>query len=115
MHQQVTDKIPITEIRGLLIGGRIGGRYTCRPGYLIALVHDRTSGTPCDFDGAVRAILNDPLEKHRAVWAEQLLLLAWWARAAKSKKQSRYWQDFLILARELTAGRPLAEIPGRDG
>ena len=73
-----------------------------------ALVAEMSDQDP---DAAVRAILNDPLEKRRAIWAERFLLLAWWARATKFKKESRYWRDFLILARELSAGRPLAEIP----
>jgi hypothetical protein len=57
------------------------------------------------------AILNDLLEKRRGVWTERFLLMALWARAAKSKQEGRYWRDFLILAHELSAGRRLADIP----
>jgi hypothetical protein len=62
-------------------------------------------------DAALKAIFETILEKRRRLWAEKFLLMALWARAAKVPKDGKYWRDFLILAHELSAGRPLNEIP----
>lgn len=75
----------------------------------VTAIIDQMSGR--DDEAVVGAILNDLLEKRRAIWTERFLLMALWARAAKSKSQGRYWRDFLILAHELSIGRRLADVP----
>ncbi len=59
---------------------------------------------------SIRAIVDDVLEPRRGVWAERLLWMALWARAAE-KRAPRPWQDFLIIAEALQQGRPLGQIP----
>ncbi len=59
---------------------------------------------------SIRAIVDDVLEPRRGVWAERLLWMALWARAAE-KRAPRPWQDFLIIAEALEQDRPLAQIP----
>jgi hypothetical protein len=75
----------------------------------VSAMIDEMSGQ--DDDAITGAVLSDLLEKRRGVWTERFLLMALWARAAKSKNEGRYWRDFLILAHELSAGRPLEDVP----
>jgi len=62
-------------------------------------------------DADLKAIFELILEKRRGLWAEKFFLMALWSRAAKAQADEKYWPDFLILSRELSAGRPLTEIP----
>ena len=59
---------------------------------------------------AIRAIVDDVLEPRRGIWAERLLWMALWARAAE-RRAPRPWQDFVIIAEALQQDRPLAQIP----
>jgi len=61
---------------------------------------------------AVRRMLDDVLPARREVWAERLLLLALWLRADTGDAMpAERWQDCVVLAHELLAGRLLAELP----
>jgi hypothetical protein len=54
------------------------------------------------------ALLAGPLQARRDYWA---MLIAWTAFAMKQEARTTDWPDFAIVARELAAGRPLAEVP----
>jgi len=51
----------------------------------VSAMIDEMSGQ--DDDAITGAVLSDLLEKRRGVWTERFLLMALWARAAKSKKR----------------------------
>ena len=56
----------------------------------------------------IAAVLADPIERRRRRWAE---LLAWTAFSAKaSTAEGAPWRELSIIARELLADRPLADI-----
>jgi hypothetical protein len=59
---------------------------------------------------SIRAIVDDVLEPRRGVWAERLLWMALWARAAE-KRAPQPWQDFVIIAEALEQNTPLGHIP----
>ena len=60
----------------------------------------------------MRRILEDVLPARRETWAERLLLLALWLRAGKGDgTPDERWQDCIVLAHELLAGRGLADLP----
>jgi hypothetical protein len=59
---------------------------------------------------SIRAITDGVLEPRRGVWAERLLWMALWARAAEWRAP-RPWQDFVILAEALQQDRPVGSIP----
>jgi hypothetical protein len=57
-------------------------------------------------------MLEEVLPARREAWAERLLLLALWLRAAAGNTlPAERYQDSVVLARELIIGRPLAELP----
>jgi len=61
---------------------------------------------------AVRRMLEDVLPARREAWAERLLLLTLWLRADTGDAMpAQRWQDCVVLAHELLAGRLLAELP----
>ena len=63
-------------------------------------------------DVAVRRALEELLTARRETWAERLALLALWLRDSTGDAMSvERWQDGVVLAHELLAGRPLAELP----
>jgi hypothetical protein len=63
-------------------------------------------------DLALRRMLEEVLPARREAWAERLLLLALWLRAAAGNTlPAERYQDSVVLARELIIGRPLAELP----
>jgi len=63
-------------------------------------------------DLALRRMLEEVLPARREAWAERLLLLALWLRAAAGNTlPAERYQDSVVLARELVVGRPLAELP----
>ncbi|MGE5152813.1 MAG: hypothetical protein ACM3ST_02255, partial [Bdellovibrio bacteriovorus] len=59
---------------------------------------------------SIQAIVDKVLEPRRGVWADWLLWMALWARAAE-KRAPRPWQDFAIIAEALQQDRPLHQIP----
>jgi hypothetical protein len=55
------------------------------------------------------ALVRDTLlPKHVEKWAERL---AWTALALRHSEDEEPWQEFFVSAREVLAGRPLAEVP----
>lgn len=75
-------------------------------------VHDVMARAPRGKRAAtVQFVLDEVLEKLRAPWVEQLLLLTHWARSAKDAAVHARWKDFLILAHCLSSGWKLADIP----
>ena len=55
------------------------------------------------------ALVRDTLlPKHAEKWAERL---AWTALALRHSEDEEPWQEFFVSAREVLAGRPMAEIP----
>ncbi len=60
----------------------------------------------------MRRILEDVLPARRETWAERLLMLALWRRAGTGDGMpDQRWQDCIVLAHELLAGRGLADLP----
>jgi hypothetical protein len=63
-------------------------------------------------DVALRRMLEEVLPARREAWAERLVLLALWLRdSTEGALPAELWQDCAVLAQELRAGRPLAELP----
>jgi hypothetical protein len=63
-------------------------------------------------DVALRRVLEEVLPARRDAWAERLVLLALWLRdSTEGALPAELSQDCLVLARELRAGRPPAELP----
>jgi hypothetical protein len=63
-------------------------------------------------DRTMDRMLEKLLSGQREAWAERLLLLALWMRAdTESTFPAERWQDCVVLAHELLAGRELAELP----
>jgi hypothetical protein len=63
-------------------------------------------------DVAVRQVLEEVLPSRREAWAERLLLLVLWLRdSTGGAVPTARWQDCVVLAHELLAGRPLANLP----
>ena len=63
-------------------------------------------------EAAVRAVLQEGLPARRQTWAERALLMALWLRADQGTTfPPERWQDCVVLAHELLAGRPMAELP----
>jgi hypothetical protein len=63
-------------------------------------------------DVAVRRVLEELLTARREAWAERLALSVLWLRdSTGGAVPSEQWQDCVVLAHELLAGRPLAELP----
>jgi hypothetical protein len=61
---------------------------------------------------SVRWMLQEVLPTRREIWTERLLLLVLWLQAATSNPRLvGQWQDCVVLAHELLAGRPLTELP----
>jgi hypothetical protein len=61
---------------------------------------------------SVRRMLQEVLPTRREIWTERLLLLVLWLQAATSNPRLvGQWQDCVVLAHELLAGRPLTELP----
>ena len=74
-----------------------------------ALVDRRPRPKP---DVTVRRVLEDMLSGRRDEWAERVLSTALWLRAGIGKlRLDAQWQDCVVLAHELLAGRPLADLP----
>nr|WP_294502147.1 hypothetical protein [uncultured Rhodopila sp.] len=74
-----------------------------------ALVDKRPRLKP---DVALRRVLEEVLPARRDAWAERLVLLALWLRdSTEDALPAELSQDCLVLARELRAGRPPAELP----
>lgn len=64
-------------------------------------------------DLVLRRMLEEVLPARREAWAERLVLLALWLRdSTEGTLSAALWQDCAVLAHELRAGRPLAELPG---
>jgi hypothetical protein len=75
-----------------------------------ALVEGRPRPKP---DVAVRRVLDEVLPGRRDAWAERLLLLALWLQAGGGQAMpAGRWEDCVVLAHALLAGRPLADLPG---
>jgi hypothetical protein len=63
-------------------------------------------------DVSVRRMLEEVLPVRREIWTERLLLLVLWLQAATGNPAPvERWQDCVVLAHELLAGRPLTELP----
>ena len=63
-------------------------------------------------DVALRRVLEEVLPARREAWAERLVLSALWLRdSTEGALPAELWQDCAVLAHELRAGRPLAELP----
>lgn len=69
-------------------------------------------------DAMEAAVIALVLEPRRHIWLERFALMALWARSATAGHArvatdwaTPAWTDFLVLARELLAGRPLADVP----
>ena len=63
-------------------------------------------------DVAVRRVLEELLTARREAWAERLALSVLWLRdSTGGAVPAEQWQDCVVLAHELLAGRPLAELP----
>jgi hypothetical protein len=60
---------------------------------------------------ATERALNQSLESRRLHWATHFLLMAARSEAAMNRKDAGDFVDFLIMARELAMGTPLADIP----
>jgi hypothetical protein len=74
-----------------------------------ALVDRRARLKP---DVALRRVLEEVLPARREAWAERLVLLALWLRdSTEGALPAELWRDCAVLAHELRAGRPLAELP----
>jgi hypothetical protein len=74
-----------------------------------ALVEGRPRPKP---ELAVRRVLEEVLPARREAWAERLLLLVLWLRGGTGEALSAgRWQDCVVLAHALLAGRPLADLP----
>ena len=74
-----------------------------------ALVAQRPRPKPAEL---MQRMLEEILPARREKWAEKLLLTALWLRAAKAGTGALgRWQDCIVLAHELLAGRGLAELP----
>ncbi len=56
----------------------------------------------------IAAVLAGPIARNRARWTE---LLAWTAFSTKQSTDDLPWEDFAIVARELSSGRALSDIP----
>jgi hypothetical protein len=57
-------------------------------------------------------VLEEVLTARREAWAERLILLGLWLRdSTEATLPATLWQDCAVLAHELRAGRPLAELP----
>jgi hypothetical protein len=75
-----------------------------------ALVEGRPRPKP---EMAVRQVLEDVLPARREVWVEKLLLFVLWLRARTGGATTpNRWQDCVVLAHALLAGRKLVELPG---
>jgi hypothetical protein len=74
---------------------------------VLALVQGKPRPTK---DVAVRRLVEELLPTRMDAWAERLLLLALWLRASNGAND-RIWVDFVVLAHELLAGRPMADLP----
>ena len=60
----------------------------------------------------MRRVLEEVLPARREAWAERLVLLVLWLRdSTEGALPAEHWQDCAVLAHELLAGRPLAELP----
>jgi hypothetical protein len=57
-----------------------------------------------------RRVLAEIVENRRRKWAEQFVWLALWLKEGPQPRRLP-WQQFAILAREISDGRPLDEIP----
>ena len=74
-----------------------------------ALVEGRPRPTQ---KASVRRMLEEVLPTRREIWTERLLLLVLWLQAATcDPARLGWWQDCVVLAHELLAGRSLAEMP----
>jgi hypothetical protein len=63
-------------------------------------------------DVALRRMLEEVMPARREAWAERLILLALWLRdRTEGALPAELWRDCAVLAHELRAGRPLAELP----
>jgi hypothetical protein len=63
-------------------------------------------------DVALRRMLEEVMPARREAWAERLVLLALWLRdSTEGALPAELWRDCAVLAHELLAGRPLAELP----
>ena len=63
-------------------------------------------------DVARRRVMEEVLSVRREAWAERLVLLALWLHdGTEGTSRAELWQDCAVLAHELRAGRPLAELP----
>lgn len=60
---------------------------------------------------AVQLMLDDVLPGRREIWAERLFQMALWLRASDHSTPPEVWQDAVVLAHELRAGRKLSELP----
>jgi hypothetical protein len=61
---------------------------------------------------AMRRVLEEVLAPRREAWAERLLLVLLWLQAVtRDALPTGWWQDCVVLAHALLAGRPLAELP----
>ncbi|MHB8763376.1 MAG: SEC-C domain-containing protein [Deferrisomatales bacterium] len=69
----------------------------------------RALGQPT-VDRAIAQVIQQVLEPRRDRWAERLLWMALWGRAA-TERGAPPWKQFAVLARELRRGRPLGELP----
>jgi hypothetical protein len=62
-------------------------------------------------DVARRRVMEEVLSARREAWAERLVLLALWLHdSTEGTSRAELWQDCAVLAHELRAGRPLAEL-----
>ena len=74
-----------------------------------ALVDSRPRMKP---EVAVRRVMEEVLSARREAWAERLVLLALWLRdSTEGPLPAELWLDCAVLAHELRAERPLAELP----
>jgi hypothetical protein len=63
-------------------------------------------------DVSVRRMLEEVLPARREIWTERLLLMVLWLQGATGNPTlAGRWQDCVVLAHELLAGRPLKELP----
>jgi hypothetical protein len=61
---------------------------------------------------SVRRMLEEVLPTRREIWTERLLLQVLWLQAITANPTLvGQWQDCVVLAHELLAGRPLTELP----
>ena len=60
----------------------------------------------------MRRVMEEVLSARREAWAERLVLLALWLRdSTEGPLPAELWLDCAVLAHELRAERPLAELP----